>query len=101
MKPRRPLFALDYIGETVRTYRQRLAECAAGRGDLEEILWASDVLADYFSVVGDHPVITKARRSFAEVAAEAQSLKQESAVVKAPYKRDLQRPRQIESVLAL
>jgi nitroreductase len=92
MKPRRPVFALDYIAETVRTYRQRLADSLTGEADQEEILWATDVLTSYFNVVGPHPVIEVARQAFTEVKEQAERLRLETAVVKAPYKRDLKRP---------
>lgn len=62
MQPRRPVFAADYIAETVRTYTGMLANdefCD------EEKSWAHDVLSAYFDVVGDHPVVNKSREAFA------------------------------------
>lgn len=91
-KPRRPLFALDYIGETIRTYQQRLAADDRGPADREEILWATDVLQTYFNVVGAHPVVAAAQGEFAVLKSQAEALRREPAVMHAPYKRDLERP---------
>ena len=61
MRPRRPTFAADYIGETVRAYKGML-----GATDFcsEESRWATDVLSEYFSVVQDNPLIAAARKEF-------------------------------------
>lgn len=61
MRPRHPVFAEEYIGETVEAY-----ERAAGFDALEagERRWAADVLAQYFAAVEDTPTIAAARRRF-------------------------------------
>lgn len=56
----RPVFALDYIEQTVRT----LAEAGKRGLDANEASWAHDVLEQYFSIVDDHPVIARARHMF-------------------------------------
>lgn len=65
MQPRRPVFAKDYILETVNVYRkvvdapERSAESSA-----ESLHWAYDVLSEYFKVVGRDPVLDHAREVF-------------------------------------
>ena len=61
MRPRNPVFAEDYIEETVdELVRLR----AVGRLEQREEKWAMDVLADYFAAVTDTPAIARARESF-------------------------------------
>ncbi|YCH20353.1 nitroreductase family protein [Pseudomonas sp. D1-3] len=61
MQPRRQVFALDYINDTVDSYIASLN----GNVDRDEVSWAHDVLAEYFAVTGDHPVLNRAREKFA------------------------------------
>jgi nitroreductase len=61
MRPRNPVFAEDYIGETVAALGS--AE-AAGALDPIEHRWASDVLRRYFASVSDTPRIAAARARF-------------------------------------
>lgn len=61
MRPRRASFAEAYIMETLTVYQQAVAHtelCAA------EKKWATDVLTEYFNVVTDTPIISKARALF-------------------------------------
>lgn len=62
MAPRAPVFAEDYILETVYAYRDALTGAAA---DPAELGWARDVLDAYFSAVDNTPVISTARAEFA------------------------------------
>ncbi len=62
MKPRRPVFAEDFILETVQAFDRARA---TPEYSAEELQWASDVLEEYFSVVSDTTVIKKARLAFA------------------------------------
>ncbi|MEM8750435.1 MAG: nitroreductase family protein [Pseudomonadota bacterium] len=64
MRPRRPVFAEDYIAETVSLF-DRASD--AGKLDNEEYKWAGDVLSDYFSVVSDSPKIAPARQRFSAI----------------------------------
>ena len=58
MRPRREVFALDYIEETVNQY----AVCKELNAVNEtELQWVHDVLSDYFSCVGSSPIIEQAR----------------------------------------
>lgn len=57
MRPRRRVFALDFIGETVEIYRRcvdlNTADATA------ELVWAHDVLASYFEACGAEPEVAK------------------------------------------
>ncbi|MEA5448618.1 nitroreductase family protein [Leptolyngbya sp. CCNP1308] len=62
MRPRRSIFAADYIAETFQAYKTMLAKS----NDLqnEELRWAHDVLSEYFSIVGSEPGIDICRQEF-------------------------------------
>lgn len=61
MKPRRNLFAEDYIIETVQVYQ----DAAKRKGySSHEIQWASDILHEFFSVVKSSPIIDQAKKIF-------------------------------------
>ena len=62
MKPRRPVFAEDFILETVQAFDRARA---TPEYSAEELQWAADVLEEYFSVVSDTTVIQRARLAFA------------------------------------
>ncbi|MBD2112385.1 MULTISPECIES: nitroreductase family protein [Cyanophyceae] len=78
MRPRRSIFASDYIEETFQAYKKSLLN----NKDCEELGWAHDVLSEYFSITGTEVNIDKCRQEF---------LKLESLKVinppKIPYKR--------------
>lgn len=61
MKPRRLVFAEQYIDETVSCFSQCLN---AAQLNQKELKWAQDVLVEYFSVVGSSSVIDKSRQQF-------------------------------------
>lgn len=61
MRPRRPVFAEEYIGETVDIY---LKLSANDDFCLDEKKWAYDVLDQYFSVVGNTKVIDISKQKF-------------------------------------
>lgn len=67
MRPRRSIFARDYIGETIGYYEQVASRCSNSKSvmDATELQWAHDVLGRYFSLVeaGDR-VIDDARRRY-------------------------------------
>ena len=84
MRPRRDVFALAYIEETVNQY----AVCKELNAVNEtELQWVHDVLSDYFSCVGSSPVIEKARELFQQCQSEAESYR--SWV---PYESDARAP---------
>lgn len=66
MRPRRGIFALDYIEETAEAYALRLRATKERNGTVDdgELAWAHDVLATYFQVVDDHTVVNRARQAF-------------------------------------
>jgi len=71
MQPRRPVFALDYIVSTVRSYvsLRRDGEGVLGK---DEVLWMHSVLADYFDATraaGD-PVLAGLEPEFQEASAD-------------------------------
>ncbi len=47
----KPLFALGYIGETVRLFGEFASQCMVGKGDHETLIWARDVMGKYFTAV--------------------------------------------------
>ncbi len=63
MRPRRAVFALDYIGETVAFYEAtvRANGTLVSEGERR---WARDVLAEYFAVTGSHPTLDPLRERF-------------------------------------
>lgn len=82
MVPRRAIFGVDYIEETVSCLDQ-----ASRNQEIShplEIKWAHDTLTEYFSVVASHPVIDKARQRFENI-----SISHQSDTFCVPYKRDL------------
>jgi nitroreductase len=96
MQPRRDVFALDYIKETVETYSDRLRVLQNGRsidGNQKELLWTRDVLRAYFQVTGDHPTIRQAHRIFLHTEKETEfnteKPKRGRVNKRIPYRRDL------------
>jgi nitroreductase len=68
MRPRRAVFAADYIVETVEFYRSMTAEVRKNPAgfDNAELAWAHDVLNEYFSAItGQNPKVENARAIFA------------------------------------
>ncbi|NLF24584.1 MAG: nitroreductase family protein [Deltaproteobacteria bacterium] len=63
MPKRKPIFALEYIGETV-TYYENCLRSGAAVCDREEFKWAGDILKLYFASVASNPIIERARRKF-------------------------------------
>ncbi|MGI6879173.1 nitroreductase family protein [Microbacterium sp. gxy059] len=67
MRPRRDVFARDYITETIEFYEQAARQCrtAPGTMDQAEMDWAHDVLTAYFAAAtGDDQTIRQARARF-------------------------------------
>lgn len=67
MRPRRSVFAADYIGETVEAYELlvgcKLSDCDKPIGG--EGKWAFDVLSEYFAITDQsNPKINQARSTF-------------------------------------
>ena len=76
MRPRRDVFAVGYIEETVHAYAQRAeairnsrnnGSAKVSKSDLKELAWTRDVLKAYFQAVDtDHPTLQSACQQFAE-----------------------------------
>ncbi len=85
MRPRRDIFARDYIGETIEFYENAVLQCQDDPTSMDknELQWAHNVLKDYFSIVktGDKN-IDSARNKF-EALLEIYNPK---AIDKKPYK---------------
>lgn len=67
MRPRRPVFALDYLDETIEFYEKAITAGTAEAGGIEaeELTWAHNVLTDYFSIVDPaNPLIAAAKTRF-------------------------------------
>ncbi|MGY0634014.1 nitroreductase family protein [Luteimonas sp. A478] len=66
MRPRRSVFALDYLIETIEFYEGAIAQSSAGNAaDDGELIWAYGVLNDYLSIVdAAHPVVAQAQARF-------------------------------------
>lgn len=85
MKPPRPIFGLDKIGETVLAYGACLRQLDRGDEDVRTSLeWAKCVLESYFQRVVDHPVVSDARTKFLAVEA---SKKLEVDTARVPFVR--------------
>lgn len=67
MPNRRPVFALEYIGETVTYYEQCMNSCESEE-DRSEFGWATDILRLYFSSCQSHPIIDEQKARFEKVA---------------------------------
>lgn len=86
MKPPRPIFGLDKIGETVDAYHSCLQKLDQGNEDVRTSLeWASCVLNAYFERVADHPVVNEAKERFL-TASNKRAL--ETSIARIPFIRD-------------
>lgn len=96
MRPRRDIFALDYIQETVNAYRDLASNQKKSHGE-SELKWAHDVLGEYFRVVKNHPVIDRVKAIFIDL----NCLESDNQYI--PYQRDLDQPPSVnyEQFLAL
>ncbi len=87
MKARRPVFAVDFIGETLASFEQVVKAFPNSEGsDVSELVWAYDVLQKYFNVVASVPAVDQARIRFHKLPPYT---KDGSSV---PYKRKLEKP---------
>jgi len=80
MQPRRPVFASDYIGETVHHYTDLLRYLDFDKAELN---WAFQVLTNYFTVVseGQNKLVDLARLQFLSLPVVAPK----DAIVAVPY----------------
>jgi nitroreductase len=70
MRPRREVFARDYITETIEFYEEAARQCrtAPGTMDRAEFEWAHDVLTEYFAVSAHTDRTVEAARERFQVA---------------------------------
>lgn len=95
MRPRRAVFALDYIEETVQFYEAVKRTPADDRLISQgELRWAHDVLTTYFAVTGPHPRLDALRRRFTQGNPPAEGASPEASWT--PYKRNLSIPPSVE-----
>ena len=94
MRPRRPVFAADYIGETVAIFARAMEHHDPDAPLSDELAWAVDVLRAYFATV-EHsiPAVTKAHARFQKVMASARSFEEPAAI---PYRRKLNEPPSVD-----
>lgn len=85
MQPRRPVFARDYIGETIDFYEEAIRQCSIDKASMDqsELEWAHDVLRRYFTVVetGD-TLVDDARARFEQT---LDNFSSQSDVSKTPF----------------
>jgi nitroreductase len=85
MKPRRPVFALDFIEQTVSVYKAIIGNDIERPENEKTLMWARDVLQEYFACVDlGNEVIAKAKESFSS----CQGLASGETELR-PYVRDL------------
>lgn len=76
MRPRRDVFARDYITETIEFYEEAVRQCrtAPGTMDQAEMEWAHDVLGEYFRVAtGKDARVQAARERFEKAAHDGET----------------------------
>jgi len=67
MQPRKPVFAKDYLSETIDFYQEAVRQYEYNQDsiDVSELEWAHDVLVKYFSIVSKNDaVVSLARQRF-------------------------------------
>lgn len=67
MQPRRDIFALDYITETIEFYERAVDRCPDQLADIDlgELEWAYGVLSEYFAAVRqDDPIVASCQSRF-------------------------------------
>lgn len=107
MRPRREVFGLDYIDETVADYERYLIDDTKNAVD-DELNWFADVLGEYFNVVDKtHATVASAEKRFANCHRGASQTIHEfsssSTAKLVPYSKESLTPSnlQFEELLAL
>jgi nitroreductase len=67
MRPRRSVFARDYIEQTVQSYAALTGLSGDMSIDPGELQWARDVLTEFFSITGPDPSLDRARARFTTI----------------------------------
>lgn len=84
MKPRRDVFATDFITETVSCYEKNYRNDFCTKSSQGK--WFTDVLMEYFSVTGSHSILDKQRERFFNIVRDIQS-DSRVGTKSIPYKR--------------
>jgi nitroreductase len=88
MRPRRSIFARDFINETVKAFAAALD--ADPNDTVGELKWARDVLTQYFAVVDcSDPTIARAWAAFQAIPTQAGEAPAVTSDLMAPYARRL------------
>jgi nitroreductase len=88
MRPRRPIFGLASIDETIDVFELCTKSAAAGDPgiDWETMSWSRQVLDEYFKSVAEHPVIDRNRARFDRILDE--QIEATSDLPRVPFVRD-------------
>jgi nitroreductase len=81
MRPRKNIFALNYISETVAIFVDSVERKGNVKGD--ELKWCRDVLATYFDVVGSNAIVDRSRAIFEKCITDTA----DEGSMKMPYRR--------------
>ena len=87
MRPRKPIYALDYIEETIDAYL-RVHESKMAGEYARSLEWARAVLNKYFDTCSEHKLITRALHKFNSTAAQADKAAQQPCGHLTPYTRE-------------
>ena len=94
MRPRRDVFAVAYIEETVRMFKSVKQDDFHKVNSADLISWSQDVLTEYFDIAGAHPKIESAKSIFSSVSTHVtptgKATASESVEAKKPYLRNLE-----------
>lgn len=88
MRPRRPVFAADFIEETVQIFAHAM-HVSGGEWN-SELVWAEDVLSDYFDAVD--VTVVKIASAYGRYLAIEKTTRAPVLQRAVPYKRDLSSP---------
>jgi nitroreductase len=87
MRPRKPVFARDYLRETIDVYA-RLVRSADGQWSSER-RWARDVLRVYFESVDPHEPVIRAARALFDALEDEDAGPTDHSAPQIPFARDL------------
>jgi nitroreductase len=87
MRPRRDLFGVEYIMDTVQAYKNAIVYEKKSNEPLPELGWARDVLLQYFSVVRAHKIVDQAREIFSRIELDRSDPHE---LTRVPYKRNIE-----------
>jgi nitroreductase len=90
MRPRRDVFALAYIEETVLAYKRAVEETQGAAG--AEVCWARDVLDAYFEACASDELIDRLRTDFRAIPKLSTDCLPDRAKAFRPYSRKLDDP---------